>query len=511
MNTPIGWEWKGTFFFIGCYDIFSGNLANGLPVKYICNANGTEVANTSAFATIGVYSSDFVTISNVIFPGGNGQAIFLMDVTNSLIEGVDTGLGNLRGIELKDSCCVPAPVSSNIVFRNNNIHDCRGNGWRAIVAPTSITNFTIDNNTFARNVSGLSLRSRQNTVTNNVFTGNGPGIQIIAEGNTVTDNVIQGNQSGLGIFATNNIFRRNIISGNTVNVDFGVSPFMPASRLDNVFDATNLVEGRTVLLLKNPVNETITGDHAMILVFGGDNITLQGVTTANNNAASIALVQTSNSTIADSVVGTARIGIHIAGGQNNQVLNNSLVAPLQPLRRQLHIRGILLNSSSGNLVSGNLVDGYLFNISIEGPNSVNNTVDGNTVLRGQLGVTINAFGQPVPGNNVILNNDITAAQVGIELRGQTNNLITGNVIHDVRFLGIQLLASQNTITNNLFFGQGTLFVRGDIWDAASNLHTNNRIFGNDFFSGVTLLGANNQIFCEPNTLAGIGTTGSNKY
>ena len=517
-NTRFGWKWAA-FWFLGCVDEFLNNTVDGKEVLYLCQADGATVTNTDTYATIGVFSSDNVTISNVTFPGGVGQSVFLQDVTNSLIEGIDTGvLETDVGIEVFDSGYAHFGRSDNVTIRNNNLHNVRSGIKTRPPGDNRIHNFLIENNSIIASIQGITLSGDQCTVVGNDIGGTltGRGFYSFSS-NTVTGNTIYNNKVGLRISEVGSVFRDNTISGNLSNVDFGVYPNMPLSRLDVDFDASNLVEGKTVLLLKNPVEQTITGDWAMILVHSGDGVTIQDVTTANNNADSIALVQTNNSIIVGNTVGSANVGIHIVGGQNNQIVDNTFVEPIPPYRTK-YPAGIFIDSSSGNVVAGNSIDGYMYGIRVETryADAVNNLVDGNVITEGNYGgygpLGNGGYGVYVYGsydtwlnsNNTISHNDITATYGGLYLRWVTNSLITGNIIHDTPIFGLSLYgATNNTMMNNLFYGQRTTTYMGDIWYRDSTA-TDNRVFGNDFFSGISTLAEYDPILCDPDTSVGIG-------
>jgi parallel beta-helix repeat protein len=519
LTTKYGWEWNTFYFHDGCSDSWYNNMVDGKEVLYLCDADGDAVTNTDAYATIGVFSSDGVTISDVIFPGGNAQAIFLADVTNSTIEGIDTGSQETEyGIQIYDSIYESVGRSDNVIIRNNNLH----NVSTGILArpPTDNPNHhsLIKNNTVTASVAGINLQSDLNTVVGNDVGGTltGTGITSYNNNNAYTANNVHDNKVGVYIATTDSVFRDNTITGNVANVDFGVNPTMPLNRLDVDFDATNLVEGKSVLLLKSPVEQTITGDWAMIVIHSGYGVTIQDVTTANNNADSITLIQTNNSRVVGNTVGSANVGIHIAGGHNNQIDSNVFVTPVPPYRSD-QATGVFLNSTSQNVVADNAIDGYCYGVQLQGSygDVLDNLVDSNVITKGThggcglfhnggQGISLGKTSAWLNSNNTILRNEVNATDIGVSLVRVTNSLVDGNIIHGANSAGLRLYnGTGNTIINNLFYGQLTTNSRGDVYSLGSTAN-DNRFFGNDLFSGIAPNSSDDLILCDPDSAGGIG-------
>jgi len=174
------------------------------------------------------------------------------------------------------------------------------------------------------------------------------------------------------------------------------------------------------------------------------------------------------------------------------------------------------NNISRNTLTNNKQTGISLS-NLESPGCVNNYVSENVITGSRHGILLNTV-EPISGNNMLYNNDISKNDIGIHLFYQVfDNTVLSNNIYDNN-IGVYLegvsynTVSANTISNNNYGIKVTNLVPfGSIWSYSKfntikeNDITNNNLYGvfvgrkvvsNDFYfnnfvnNGGALLGGN---------------------
>jgi len=370
------------------------------------------------------------------------QPVFNLTANNILIRGFTIKNG-LYGIHLEGSEAhiinntlinnwngIHIEGSFNNIISNNTIIDGSWNGIGLCLS----TNNIISNNTVNKNGNGISISygSGNNTIINNTITSNsenGVYLSLDSESsNTLSNNIIASNNwmgiallGGSGNIITNNtvtdnnlhgiwlgwtsscLLRDNSLSGNEKNLAV-------YGKYDHDIDASNTINGRPIIYLKDVSDQVITGDLGYIGLINATNVTVTGVT-IERNGQGILIAQGSGNSVVNCTIKGCEEGVLLEGSSNNTITNSILTS---------NRNGIYMGRSCNTTIINNTVNNNAESgIYIEGSE---NHITNNTFINNWNGIYLQRS-----GHNIISNNTINHNWNGIYLEGSENH-ITNNTI-----------------------------------------------------------------------------------
>jgi parallel beta-helix repeat protein len=295
------------------------------------------------------------------------------------------------------------------------------------------------------------LHSQNMTVVNNTMVNFFYALSLEwSYGNTIIGNNLVDGILGITIQNTTGcVFRDNHLS----NCSFSTYTY-PMYQYDNDLDSSNTVDGKPIVYWLNEKDKMVPSDAAYVAL-----VNCTGIAVQDCNPTGIALVSTSNSTVANvtmtgrrgdgiklldctgvTIVGCnltdGAIAIGIENSSNNTIRGNEISTQLT--------RGINLGNASNNLIVGNL----LFNNSYALATSQDAVSTGNVVASNNF--TNNGFAVTVQGNMQLVNNTFVGNEQAVLCYSGSNN-ITGNTFTG-NGRGVILQSTGNTLRGNSFVG-----------------------------------------------------------
>ena len=510
----------GTIYCIQCDNITVRDIAltnNGAGV-FFWKVNNSEVVNVNASQNglgISLHNSSDVTLTGCTVLR-NSRGIDVWNSTDNML--IDNRVSNNReGVNLRNSCSnnlTGNDANSNtgygVNLRSSDDNMVTGNtlsdNWEGISLKYSSGNAIIEN-TVSENGDAISLwNSGGNQMGKNKVYGNDNGIYLDrSSGNTFTDNTV-GLNSRTGVYLLRS--KNNTLTGNQMfnnRYNFGLY-LWDDSYFNNSIDATNLVDGKTLLYLKGASDITIdsTTDAGTIYCIQCNNITAKDITLTNNGAG-VFFWKTNNSTIEDVDVSNNDDGIYLHSSNDNTLSGNTASKNRHGICLHLSNNnkltesntnsndndGIYLHSSNDNTLSGivskNRRGICLYasdnNILAESNADSNNwhgvylSFSDNNVLTNNSMCSNNQDGINVysSSSNTFTNNDASNNSCGICLSRSSNNILSYNAADSNNQDGIHLYASSsNTLTYNTVESNSGYGIHLD--SSGSNiLHHNNLI------------------------------------
>jgi parallel beta-helix repeat protein len=330
--------------------------------------------------------------------GGNGNGITLngrknVSVLNMEVDGFPCGI-NIQG-------------SSYVKIIGNNVTASSGygiylsGGEASILSNNTITEsgksdielYSTSNNSVAYNIltkalCGISLENgNNNLVLNNNLTSNGNGLTLVlSSSNKVTENVVENNTRGVDLqLSPSNVLIGNMMIGNVYN--FGVSGESLNDFMNSV-DTTNLVDGKPVFYILNQSDVVANSEAGYWGFINCRNITVEGLTLANN-INSLLVAYTSNSRIIANNVTKNQFGICFSSSSSNVVIGNTVSS---------NDYGVCFNQSSNNSICDNDIANNRYGIFLSG--SSKNDIARNNITSNYVSMYFSAS----PGNLIYHNN-----------------------------------------------------------------------------------------------------------
>jgi parallel beta-helix repeat protein len=283
-------------------------------------------------------------------------------------------------------------------------------------------NHTIEENTVINASVGIRmLGSVGNKIIGNTLRDNDAGIVLEqdADNNTALDNQVEGCGVGMHISSFNNTLSGNDMNDNVYNLGFHQHGAYP-----NAIDTSNTINGRPVYFVV---------DQSNILV---DPISYP-------SPGYLALIDCANVTVKDFILSGNGQGILLQGGEDNTLVNNTLVENVVGLQVLSSVRNELAN----NTMSDNGIGMWLVRSSL------------NTIANNDLGNNSRSILNDLPQARVIyesLRLDFGWASGALILKwDSSSNLIVGNNMTDsdigmfFPYPSINNTLRNNTMTNNL--------------------------------------------------------------
>jgi parallel beta-helix repeat protein len=236
----------------------------------------------------------------VLVNGGSGNS-----VTNSTV----ADSPNSDGIQVW--------YSNNAVLNGNSISLYGTQSGSGIFVSNS-NGVSISQNSLTGGLTGIDARIGSSlTIEYNVAQGSSKeGLYLNSvKSSTISNNQLLNNGTGISFDqCDNSSFSGNIMSGNKINFDVQQTTALASLTVDSA----NIVDGKSVLWLKNQSNVTVSENIGFLALVNCANMTARNFTSTKNNPGAL-LVDTTNSTLQNLVLEGNRNGLILYGGTGNLV------------------------------------------------------------------------------------------------------------------------------------------------------------------------------------------------
>ena len=370
-------------------NIITNNILSGIHIWSSTNntiTNNTVFNNGHGIDFYG-YCRDNVLRNNTISDNTyNFGLIWYRDTLDWFLDG--NGPNIINDIDASNTVN-GKPICCWVNRSNENVPLDAGFVWL-----TDCDNITVKNLNLSNNIEGIMLAGTTNTlIDGNNITGNAYGIHVslFSYNNTFVNNTLSDNGNGvyLGEYASNTTMRNNTISGGQYN--FGVPSWEPGyirwvylgftnatSGLDDI-DLSNTVDGKPIVWWVNQHNMKVPSNAGYVMLINCTDIIAEGLS-LSSNIQNIVLLNSNNTLISNNSISNSVHGISI----EDLPVQTSNGWDLQP--------------------------------------SVNNTIEGNTLLDNGIGCRLEE------GDCTILNNTLYRNPLGIALGNVSDSTIAGNTV-----------------------------------------------------------------------------------
>jgi len=448
------------------FKITGPGFGNGV---FMFSGTGNTVKNCeiSGF-TIGIFNLNFG-------PTSGGHTIMGNDVHDM------TGIGVLL---------LESNVKSFITA--NHIHDMNGIGVFLINSNNHVVDYNIIENIEPDptppflNSNGIFLlfsgnvKLEKNEISNVQFFAtpnggkfNGEGITIFGSSDPeIINNTVSGSFVGIHIHSNsqNMTLTGNTLLNNTFNLILEISIAVEGGNtVTNRFlsfniDATNTVDGKPILYLKNEVGTVIdnSSNAGMVYCIQCDDVTIKDLTVSNNGTG-IGLIATTNSVVKKITAIDNHFGIQLINSDSNIVKENHIVKidPRPKADQGFEIReysGIFLaNSSDNDIIQNTITMAHIFAFGVWLLNpvdgsltSTDNRIDSNLIQNdGFVGIVLSIL----TNENKVRCNRIMGPEFQIQVADSSDNKILGNVMSDGGGIQVTTFGSfpneRNVFRNNV--------------------------------------------------------------
>ncbi|MCD4664039.1 MAG: right-handed parallel beta-helix repeat-containing protein [Bacteroidales bacterium] len=328
----------------------------------------------------------------------------------------------------------------------------------------SISRFTMRNN--SELCYAIICESQYNEISDNIFSElNHIAILCNEDNNEITDNYLYSDLTGIGLYACISVQSNNNIISNKIIVNGGIGIGLDA--LQNTIE-NNMVNGKPIVYLEGKNNQEVT-DAGQVILVDCDSIVVNAID-ISHTWVGVELVGTNNCEISSNTINKCPLGIMLGSSSNNLMSDNII----SECNFSHHGAGIAnLYSSNNNIISNNTLLENNGNLDIKGSSCI--TISYNTMIssgEGCMYVTgsnnLNISNNDISNsgnfaiilsssneNNIINNRIITSnGGPGLSLYNSSSNQIFGNNISLNKYSGIELcksgtnLISRNTISDN---------------------------------------------------------------
>jgi len=478
-------------------NIDTSNMVDGKPIYYWVDQQDKQIPCDAGF--VGVVNSTNITVKDLTLTN-NVQGVLFAYTENSRIEGVIAS-NNDYGIRLyssgnntltdntasnnREGIGICLYSSSNNTLTNNTASN---NHYHGICLYYSSNN-TLTSNTANSNNYGIHLyHSSNNTLTSNTANSNNCGIYLVCCNNTLTSNTANSNNCGiyLCLSSNNTPYHNNFIDNTNYNAydDSGTNQWDNGAEGNYFSDYTGTdSDGDGIGDTPYPIPGGSSEDRYPLMEPWSEPTPAGSVHNINKGTD----YTTIQAAISDADIGDE---IHVDSGTyyENVVVN-----------KQLTLLGIDTGAGMPVVDAGGIGSAIALNvngITLEGFKATNT---GNSW--GDAGINVGS------SNCLIKNNELSGHEIdGIFLRDSSNNILSGNYIHETeRWAGIYLdNSSGNVISNNIC--EDNKYRAIYLFGGSSNNEVINNICKNDDIAGIKLYGSLNCAIsnntCE-NTSTGI--------
>ncbi len=323
-----------------------------------------------------------------------------------------------------------------------------GNEYRSASNNTIIGNTITSNNEDGFQVGIWIGISSGNKIINNTVTGfNEYGILFhLSDNNYISGNVVTGNNVGfsLNFGCNNNVLRNNQIYDNEENFEIRFN--YPSGFIQDI-DTSNTVNGKPIYYWIYQHNKTIPSQAGFVALANCSGIMIQNLEISNNGN-----------------------GIILYSTRDSQIKNNHF----EDNGNAIEIRSCESINVTGNKIINSFYSG------IRMAESTNISILENDIVNNAYGITLSGYNKQHAGyggsNNIlILNNNFTGNNPGIDLSRSQDNVISSNIF-TANILGISAIGCcENLIVGNSFVDNDGYAIR---WSGAYN----NTFYYNNFIN-----------------------------
>ncbi len=422
----------------------------------------------------------------------NSSGVYLRNTQNVVVGGNNlTDANIIYGVDWDG---VKVSQGSGNVVRHNAISDTTRIG----IYGDQTKNFTVDQNLVTNaNLDLLGvitiLGGNDHTITNNIISSPvglaDAGIWL--EGTYSGQNLIEGN-------IIHDVRGTGIEVKNVTDADIKFNSVSKTSRADNILngDGIRLRDSNGDLNIVG----NIIGD-----VLGGSFIEGNGIKIQGTNGVKIRSNVITGTKASDPYTGNDASGVYLVGVNDTQVGGPGLLDG--NLIYNVDWDGVKVSDGSGNVIRHNIINDTT-RIGVYGDRTNNFTVDQNSVTNANLdllGVITVLGGENHTITNNLVSSPVGIADAGIWLEGAWTgqNLIQGNIVHDVRGTGIEVknvgdvdilnnVVTKTSRADNILNGDG---IR--LRDSVGDLNIVGNVVGDLLFGtfiegdGIKIQGANN--------------------
>ena len=422
-----------------------------------CDCGDICVGTTGWWRDGGTFNASATPIQDAVSNATGGETICVKD--GNYHENVDVNTANLT-IQSENgaaNCVVSAANASDHVFCVTANH-------------TNITGFTVENAT-GGNATGIYLYGVNHcNISNNVAHNNAiGGIYLNATHNSILDNnTVSHSLAGIGL---ENSTYNNVTSNNVSNTSYAIAVWRLShfNRVINntIFNTTNFVPSPSgnysfAIEIFGSSNNTVDNNYAYNTTAFGTNASAAGIFIASYYGPANNNTITNNEIYNTTAHGTnaSAVGISVMGGpaSNNIITNNEIY-----------------NAT----VSGEYTGG----LGIYVGNATDNKLLNNTISANDVGIMLNSTSISTIANNTVNWNDM-----GIMLHNSAHNLVQENHVGPNDHVGIRIFQSNNnTLSNNTAFNNTNGINMGG---SNNNTVFNNTVY-NSTYHGIWLDSASN--------------------
>ena len=427
--------------------IDTSNKVNGKPLYYWKNVTGGSIPSDAGQAILANSTGIRVEDLNLTWTSAGVQIGFSSNIT-VIGSNVSDNVFGIWGVS-----------SSNITIANNTALDCqygmevedfhdsviRSNlvlGSTLAMTFWYSRNITVHGNNISGLLSGIDLYyTNESTISNNTSLFNRwHGIRLsYSNGTAIRDNVVWKSEVGIGLRGSAN---STIVGNSMVRTGIVIS----GNRLEHwnthVIDTTNTVNGKPARYWKDTIGGTVPLGAGLVIL-------------ANCSGVGVRDQDVSNTSVGIHLGFSSGIIITNATAQNSNFIsmtvsrsdNNTITGSVVSSNRSIGY-GISVEYSNDNLLSNNTVTSAWMGVFLI--NSAFNSIQNNEVSDSRYGIYM-----PYDWNNTISENDIHANEDGIHLHYSVNNTVESNEVHD-NDVGIKIRQSdgnnvtRNNVSSNLF-------------------------------------------------------------
>jgi parallel beta-helix repeat protein len=386
--------------------------------------DGSQNGTTITLAADGINLTDFTVVNGGRFSAEAGAGILLNNACNCTLKG-DVIRDCYNGILLQDSSNntlrdnvltgntfnfgvsgSSAMAYSNDVDESNTVNGkpiCYWVGEANIAVPAdagyvalvNCTNLTVSNLQMSSNCEGLLLAyTHDTTVTNCTLNRNNEGMVLVS--------------------AYDNSLRNNDMNGNSYN-------FVIKNALPNDIDASNMVEGKSIIFWTNQHDLLVPLDAGYVALINCTEITVQNLHLSNNGQG-ILLAECSNCTVTGNEISNQISGIELCDASNITIAKNRISNSLSS--------GISATSSDSNTFTNNIL---VFNdegFHLDG--SSHNQFSENNVTSNDYGFWFDSSDLLNSTENAIFENTLSANNFGVDIEwgGENNTFWRNNFLNN---------------------------------------------------------------------------------
>ncbi|MEM2984028.1 MAG: NosD domain-containing protein [Candidatus Jordarchaeaceae archaeon] len=279
-----------------------------------------------------------------------------------------------------------------------------------------------------------------------------------SSGNVIQNNTVTDHFYGIHLYdSSNNTLRRNNLTGNIYNLEVWG---LVLDHFIHQIDSSNYVEGKRVCYWVNREGGQVPSDAGYIALVNSSNVLVKN-SVLTNNGEGILLAYTTNSLIFNvTSIGNAR-GIRLISSCNNEIFGCNL--------SDNNWTGIVVEASSENTVRKCNISKNFKGISLSESNILNKASERNIVSQNNVSGNTYGLWLHFSSENEISQNYFNNSYINIILSSSNKNIFNKNTI-TMGSIGISLSYSKDNIIHHNDFINNTIqasiegLLSQNIWD-----------------------------------------------